>query len=75
MDQPVVAVLAGGDSTRKGFDKAMAPMGSSTMLEVVIDAVAPMGQVVIVGRTEAPGETPAIPDVRRGALATLPAWM
>ena len=71
MDQPIVAVLAGGDSTRMGFDKAMAPMGLSTMLEVVIGAVAPLGKVVVVGRIEAPAETPAIPDRRPGARGPL----
>lgn len=67
MDQPIVAVLAGGDSTRMGFDKAMARVGTSTMLEAVIKAVAPIGDVVVVGRTEAPDGVPAIPDRRQGA--------
>jgi molybdopterin-guanine dinucleotide biosynthesis protein A len=71
MDQPIVAVLAGGDSTRMGFDKAMAPIGSSTMLEIVIDAVAPVGDVVVVGRTDATGATPAIPDRRSDARGPL----
>jgi molybdopterin-guanine dinucleotide biosynthesis protein A len=71
MDQPIVAVLAGGDSTRMGFDKAMAPIGVSTMLETVIDAVAPIGDVVVVGRTAAPGGTPSIADRRRDARGPL----
>ena len=71
MDRPIVSVLAGGDSKRMGFDKAMAPIGSSTMLEVVIDAVAQVGEVVVVGRSEAPGATPAIPDRRPDARGPL----
>ena len=71
MDQPIVAVLAGGDSTRMGFDKAMAPIGPSTMLEMVIDAVAPVGDVVVVGRTGAPQGTRAIPDRRPDARGPL----
>ena len=60
MDQPIVAVLAGGDSTRMGFDKSMTPIGTSTMLDVVV-----------VGRTKAPGETPAIADRRQDARGPL----
>jgi molybdopterin-guanine dinucleotide biosynthesis protein A len=71
MDQPIIAVLAGGDSTRMGFDKAMTPIGSSTMLDVVINAVAPVGDVVVVGRTKAPGGTPAIADRRQDARGPL----
>jgi molybdopterin-guanine dinucleotide biosynthesis protein A len=41
------------------------------MLEVVIDAVAPIGEVVVVGRTEVPGQTPAIPDRRSGTRGPL----
>ena len=71
MGQPIVAVLAGGDSTRMGFDKAMTPIGSSTMLDVVIKAVAPVGDVAVVGRTTAPSGTPAIADRRRDARGPL----
>ena len=71
MDRPIVAVLAGGDSTRMGFDKAMAPIGASTMLESVIDAVAPVGDVVVVGRAEAPGGTVAVVDRRQDARGPL----
>jgi molybdopterin-guanine dinucleotide biosynthesis protein A len=74
MDRPIVAVLAGGDSTRMGSDKAMAPVGSSTMLEMVINAVDPAGEVVVVGRTEAPHGTTAVADRRldsRGPLTGL----
>ena len=73
MDRPIVAVLAGGDSTRMGFDKAMARIGTSTMLETVIEAVAPVGDVVVVGRTTAPGGTPAIADQRQTPADPSPA--
>lgn len=71
MDRPIVAVLAGGDSTRMGFDKAEAPIGSSTMLETVIDAVSTVGDVVVVGRATAPYATPALPDRRTDARGPL----
>lgn len=71
MDRPIIAVLAGGDSTRMGHDKAMVSIGSSTMLEVVIDAVATIGDVVVVGRSDAPDGTPAIPDRRPDARGPL----
>lgn len=74
MDRPIVAVLAGGNSTRMGFDKAVARMGGSTMLELVVQAVGSIGDVVVVGRTDAPGGAAAIPDRRsdtRGPLAGL----
>lgn len=74
MNRPIVAVLAGGESTRMGFDKAMARIGESTMLESVVQAVASVGDVVVVGRTDTPGGVPAIPDRKsdaRGPLAGL----
>ena len=71
MDRPIISVLAGGDSKRMGFDKAMASVGSSTMLEAVIDAVASVGDVVVVGRRDAPGATPAISDRRPDARGPL----
>jgi len=74
MNRPIVAVLAGGESTRMGFDKAMARIGPSTMLESVARTVASVGDVVVVGRTEAPPGVTAIRDRRtgiRGPLAGL----
>ncbi len=71
MDRPIVAVLAGGDSTRMGFDKAMAPVGGVTMLEAVVKAVDPIGDVVVVGRSAAPDGLTAIPDRRQDARGPL----
>ena len=71
MDRPIVAVLAGGDSTRMGFDKAMAPVGDATMLEAVVNAVASIGDVVVVGRSTAPAGITAIPDHRTDARGPL----
>lgn len=71
MDRPIVAVLAGGESTRMGFDKAMARIGPSTMLESVAQTVASVGDVVVVGRTEAPPGVTAIPDRRTGVRGPL----
>ena len=71
MDRPIVAVLAGGDSTRMGFDKAMAPVGDTTMLDAVVNAVASIGDVVVVGRSTAPAGITAIPDRRANARGPL----
>jgi molybdopterin-guanine dinucleotide biosynthesis protein A len=74
MERPIVAVLAGGDSTRMGSDKAVIPFASSTMLETVLDSVSEVGDPIVVGRTKAPRGIPAIPDRRmdsRGPLTGL----
>ncbi|MEA3501738.1 MAG: molybdenum cofactor guanylyltransferase [Actinomycetota bacterium] len=74
MERPIVAVLAGGDSTRMGFDKAAVPFASSTMLETVLDSVASVGDPIVIGRANAPNEARAIPDRRsdsRGPLTGL----
>jgi molybdopterin-guanine dinucleotide biosynthesis protein A len=74
MERPIVAVLAGGDSTRMGSDKAVIPFASSTMLETVLDSVSEVGDPIVVGRTKAPHGIPAIPDRRmdsRGPLTGL----
>jgi molybdopterin-guanine dinucleotide biosynthesis protein A len=74
MERPIVAVLAGGDSTRMGSDKAAIPFASSTMLETVLSSVSGVGDPIVVGRTRAPHGVPAIPDRRtdsRGPLTGL----
>ncbi len=74
MDRPIVAVLAGGDSTRMGSDKAAVPFASSTMLETVLASVAAIGDPIVVGRSSAPNGVHAIPDQRansRGPLTGL----
>jgi len=74
MERPIVAVLAGGDSTRMGSDKAVIPFASSTMLETVLNSVSTVGDPIVVGRTKAPRGVPAILDQRtdsRGPLTGL----
>ncbi len=74
MERPIVAVLAGGESTRMGSDKAAIPFASSTMLETVLDSVSTVGDPIVVGRTRAPHGVLAIPDRRtdsRGPLTGL----
>lgn len=74
MARPIVAVLAGGDSSRMGFDKAMTPFGTSTMLESVLDVASRVGEPVVVGRTIAPHGIRAFADLRpdvRGPLGGL----
>ena len=74
MERPIVAVLAGGDSTRMGSDKAVIPFASSTMLESVLNSVSAIGDPIVIGRTKAPHGVLAIPDRRtdsRGPLTGL----
>jgi molybdopterin-guanine dinucleotide biosynthesis protein A len=74
MDRPIIAVLAGGDSSRMGSDKATVPFGSSTMLASVLDSVSTVGDPIVVGRLKAPNGVLAIPDQRadsRGPLTGL----
>jgi len=74
MARPIVAVLAGGDSTRMGFDKAHAVVGASTMLEIILDTAATIGEPVVIGRGVAPPGIAASPDHRaetRGPLTGL----
>lgn len=74
MERPIVAVLAGGDSTRMGSDKAAIPFASSTMLETVLGSVSSVGDPIVIGRTKAPHGVQAIPDRRtdsRGPLTGL----
>ena len=54
-----------------GFDKAMAPIGDDTMIEMVMRTVSPIGDVVVVGRSTGPGGVPAIPDRRQDARGPL----
>jgi molybdopterin-guanine dinucleotide biosynthesis protein A len=73
MSDPVAVILAGGASSRMGTDKASYVVRGRTMLEWVVDAArATLGEVVIVGRTQAAPHTRAIPDSggsRRGPLS------
>jgi len=71
MTRPIVAVLAGGDSTRMGFDKAMAPIEGATMLEAVAASVASIGDIVVVGRPRAPNGIAALADRRSDARGPL----
>ncbi len=54
-----------------GFDKAHAVIGASTMLEIVLDTAAAIGEPVVVGRTSAPQGVPASPDLRPGSRGPL----
>jgi molybdopterin-guanine dinucleotide biosynthesis protein A len=71
MDRPIIAVLAGGDSTRMGFDKAGAVIAGRTMLEHVIAATSRIGSPIVIGRDTAPDPTPAVRDGRIGARGPL----
>ncbi len=61
------AVLAGGQSTRFGSDKALARLGGETLLMRAVDLLAGWCEkVVVVGREEAPA--PTLPDRPRAGL-------
>lgn len=74
MDRPIVAVLAGGDSTRMGTDKALVIVDGSTMLDRVLAVADRIGDPIVIGRSTAPGPVPAFRDLRpdvRGPLTGL----
>lgn len=64
------AVLAGGQSSRFGSDKALAVLDGRTLLTRAVDALAQWcDAVVVVGRDEAPA--PTIPDWPRAQMGPL----
>jgi molybdopterin-guanine dinucleotide biosynthesis protein A len=74
MIEPLIAVLAGGQSTRMGTDKAAIEIAGKTMAAWVVDAAQTVGTVIVVGRTDGLGGAPAVPDPpgeTRGPLAGL----
>jgi molybdopterin-guanine dinucleotide biosynthesis protein A len=64
------AVLAGGQSTRFGSDKALAELGGHTLLAMAVDALSGWCEhVVVVGRETAPA--PTLPDWPRPGMGPL----
>lgn len=64
------AVLAGGQSSRFGSDKALAVLDGQTLLTRAVATLAQWcGTVVVVGRSEAPA--PTIPDWPRAQMGPL----
>ena len=64
------AVLAGGQSSRFGSDKALAVLDGQTLLTRAVDALAQWcDAVVVVGRDEAPA--PTLPDWPRAQMGPL----
>jgi molybdopterin-guanine dinucleotide biosynthesis protein A len=64
------AVLAGGQSTRFGSDKALAELDGRTLLaRAVASLEAQCDAVIVVGRTEAP--VPTLPDWPRAGMGPL----
>ncbi|MCX7284524.1 MAG: molybdenum cofactor guanylyltransferase [Novosphingobium sp.] len=64
------AVLAGGQSTRFGSDKALAELGGRTLLARAVEALAGLcDAVVVVGRETAP--VPTLPDWPRAGMGPL----
>jgi molybdopterin-guanine dinucleotide biosynthesis protein A len=54
-----LCVLAGGESRRMGRPKALLPVGSTTLLEWVIDRLEPHFDEVLVSLSKPPAELPA----------------
>lgn len=64
------AVLAGGQSTRFGSDKALAELGGRTLIARAVDALSGLAEhVVVVGRETAPA--PTLPDWPRPGMGPL----
>jgi len=64
------AVLAGGQSTRFGSDKALAVLGGETLLLRAVDLLSGWCEkVVVIGREEAPA--PTLPDWPRPGMGPL----
>lgn len=64
------AVLAGGQSSRFGSDKALAELGGRTLLARAVAALQPhCHAVIVVGRSDAP--VPTIPDRPAAGLGPL----
>lgn len=64
------AVLAGGQSTRFGSDKAMALLGGTALLDHALNSLRPHSRtLVVVGRVEAP--VTSIPDLPVSGLGPL----
>ncbi len=63
-----VFLLAGGQSTRMGRDKAALELDRRTFLETIADAARPVARsVTVVGREGASAGLPAVPDLRPGS--------
>lgn len=64
------AVLAGGQSSRFGSDKAMAELDGHTLLTIAVDSLSGLcDHVIVVGRETAPA--PTVPDWRRPGMGPL----
>lgn len=64
------AVLAGGQSSRFGSDKALAELGGHSLLALAVDRLSEWCEkVVVVGREEAPA--PTLPDWPRPGMGPL----
>lgn len=68
--EPVIAVLAGGASTRMGTDKAHVTVNGTAMLDIVAGAAASVGEVVLVGG-DPPRRWAFIEDDRSGRQGPL----
>jgi len=63
-------VLAGGQSTRFGSDKALAELGGHTLLSLAVDALSGWCEYVVIAGREI-GPAPCIPDWPRPSMGPL----
>ncbi|MFM5953300.1 MAG: molybdenum cofactor guanylyltransferase [Novosphingobium sp.] len=64
------AVLAGGQATRFGSDKALAELGGHSLLARAVDSLSGWCEkVIVIGREEAPA--PTVPDWPRAGMGPL----
>ncbi len=68
--KPLIAVLAGGKSSRMGTDKAEVVIKGESMLDRVVGVAASVGDAVVVGRAGS-GRRDTIDDLRPGRLGPL----
>ncbi len=71
MHSVVGVILAGGRSTRMGFDKAGFELSGRPMAQWVADAMQDFSKVVMVGRSRGVADLDAIPDLRSGPRGPL----
>jgi molybdopterin-guanine dinucleotide biosynthesis protein A len=69
--RPVIAVLAGGSSSRMGRDKATIEVSGRTMLDTILEVAVGVGDPLVVGPGPVPKGIPRTADLRPGRQGPL----